>query len=114
VIELNHGRSDGERMVQRQRLDAGAEADARGALGGGGDEHLGRADHLVAAGVMLADPRLVEPKPVEMGHQLEIALEEQRRRRVHRMEWREEDAESKGLVHRSCSPLPAQVMTSIR
>jgi hypothetical protein len=59
VIELHHALGDIERMVIRQRYHPGREHDAPGALTGGGEEHLGRADHFPAAGVVLAAPEFV-------------------------------------------------------
>ena len=41
-----------------------AELDVLGSLRGDGDEHLGRRDDLEPGGVVLADPRLVEPEAV--------------------------------------------------
>ena len=46
-----------------------------GALSRRGDEHLRAGDQLEAAGMMLADPRLVVIQPVEMLEQFEIALD---------------------------------------
>ena len=46
---------------------------------GGGQEHLGRGDHLPARRVVLAAPELVEPEPVEVFDEVEVLLELQRR-----------------------------------
>ena len=46
VIELDDAVGHRERVVVRQRDDAGSQADAAGALDRGGDEHLGRRDEL--------------------------------------------------------------------
>ena len=62
------------------------------ALGGGGDEQFGRAVGLVAAGMMLADPRFVEAELVEMLDQFEIALEAEQGVFVIRMKGRQENA----------------------
>jgi hypothetical protein len=62
-------------MVIGQRDHAGAELDALGALAGGGQKHLGRGDHLPAAGMMLAAPELVVARSVEMLDELEVAAE---------------------------------------
>ena len=59
VIELDDAVRDHQRVVIGQRDDAGAEPDALGALGRGGDEQFGRGDDLEAGRVMLADPGLV-------------------------------------------------------
>jgi hypothetical protein len=75
VVELHHALGHVERVVVRQRDHAGAEADGVGALAGGGEEHLGRGDHLPAARVVLADPELVEAEAVEVRGELEVALE---------------------------------------
>ena len=83
-----------QRVVVRQRVDAGAELDVLGALGGGGDEHLGRGDRLEAAGVVLADPRLVEAEAVEVLDQLEVALHAERRVLPDRVHRRQEDPEA--------------------
>ena len=62
--------------------------------GGRRDEHLGRRDDLVAAGVVLADPRLVEPEAVEVLDQLEVALERERRVLPDRVERGHEESEA--------------------
>ena len=66
VVEQHHAVGQHERVVVGQRRDAGAEADVLGALRGGGDEDLGRGDDLVAGGVVLAEPGLVEAELVEV------------------------------------------------
>src|SRR4051812_1691187 len=80
-------------MVVGQRAHAGAEPDVFGAAGGGGDEDLGGRDQLPAARVVLTDPRLLVPEPVEMLDQLEVALEREGRVLARSVEWCEEDAE---------------------
>ena len=79
VVELDHPLGDVERVVVGQADDAGAEADGVADLAGGGEEHLRGGDRLPARRVVLAAPELVEPEAVEVGHQLEVALEQQRR-----------------------------------
>ena len=79
VVELHHALGDVEGMVVGQRDHAGAEPDALGALAGGRQEHLGRGDRLPAAGVVLAAPELVEPEPVQMLDEIEVAAELQHR-----------------------------------
>ena len=59
------------------RGHAGAQPDALGPLGGGGDEDLRRGDDLAAGGVVLTDPRLVVAEPVEVLDQLQVALQRQ-------------------------------------
>ncbi len=48
MVELDQTLRHVEGMVVGQRDHAGAELDALGALGGGGEEQLGRGDHLPA------------------------------------------------------------------
>ncbi len=79
VIELHDPLRDVERMVERQRHDAGAELDAVRALAGGGEEHLGRRDHLPARRVVLAAPELVVAELVEVLGQIQVAAELERR-----------------------------------
>jgi len=62
-----------------------------GALGGEGDEDLGRADDLEPGRVVLADPRLVKAELIEPHHQLEVALEALGRVLLVRMERRQKD-----------------------
>ena len=50
-----------------------------GALRRRGDEHLGAGDDLEAAGMVLADPRLVVVQSVEMLDQLHVAVDRERR-----------------------------------
>ena len=58
------------------------------------DEHLGRGDDLVAGGVVLADPRLVEAEPVQGHDQVEVALDGQRRVLPDGVERGHEDSEA--------------------
>ena len=74
VVELHDAIGEHQRVVIRERGDAGAEADVPRALGGGGDEDLGRGDDLVAGAVVLADPGLVVAELVEVLDQLHVAL----------------------------------------
>jgi hypothetical protein len=59
VIELLHAVGDEQRVVIGERRHTGAEPDALCDRRGMRDEDLGRADDLVRARVVLADPRLV-------------------------------------------------------
>ena len=92
VVELHQAAGDGERVVVGQRHDAGAEADVAGALGGGGDKHLGAGNDLETRRMVLADPGLVVVEPVEMLQQLHVAVDRQQRVLVQGMEGGEEDA----------------------
>ena len=91
VVELDDAVGDHHRVMVGQRDDAGAEADVLGALGGEGDEDLGRADDLEPGRVMLADPGLVKAELVEPRHQFEVALEALGRVLLVRMERRQKD-----------------------
>jgi hypothetical protein len=73
MVELDDAVRDVERVVIGQRDDAGAEPDAPGALGGGGDEDLRRVDDLEPCRMMLADPGLLESQLVQPLDQLEVA-----------------------------------------
>ncbi len=100
VVELDHAVGQHERVVVGQRDDAGAEADVAGALGRGGDEHLGAGDQFEAARMVLADPRLVIVEPVEMLEQFEVALDRQGRVFVVIVERRQKDAAAQiEIVH---------------
>ena len=79
VVEEHHPVGHDEGVVVGQRHHARAELDALGALGGRGDEDVGRGDRLVAVGVVLADPRLVVAELVQPLDQLEVPLDRQRR-----------------------------------
>ena len=94
VVELHHALGDVERVVVGQRYHAGAEFDALRALAGRSEEHLGRADHLPAGGMMLAAPELVVAELVEMLDQIEVAAELQQRVLADRMMRGEEGAKS--------------------
>ena len=96
VIELHDPVRHHQRVVVGQRDHAGAEPDALGALGGGGDEELRRADDLEASGVMLADPRFLIAEPVQPLDQFEIAPQRQRRVLVDRMERGQKNAAAQG------------------
>ena len=86
--------ADPQRVVVRQRDDAGAEPDPLGALRGRGDENLWRTDDLAARRVVLADPHLVEAEPVEVFDELEVALQRKRRVGACAMKRRDEVSES--------------------
>jgi hypothetical protein len=62
------------------------------------DEHFGRGDDLVTAGVVLADPHLVEAETIEVLDQVEVALECERRVLPCRVEGRHEEAESHRVI----------------
>ena len=64
-----------KRVVVGERHHPGAERMRWVRCGRGGDEDLGRGDDLVAAGVVLADPGLVEAEAVEVLDQGEVAVE---------------------------------------
>ena len=74
VIELHEALRHHEWMVIGQRDNAGAELDARSAFSGGGEEQFRRSDHLPAGGVVLAAPKLVEPKTLQVLHKRQVAL----------------------------------------
>ncbi len=100
VVELHHAVGQHERVMVRQRHDAGAEPDVAGALRRRGDEHLRASDQLEAAGMVLADPRLVIVQPVEMLEQLEVTLDRQGRVLVVVVKRREKDAAAQiEIVH---------------
>src|SRR4029453_2343381 len=65
-----------------------------GALGGGGDEDLRRGDDLGAGRVVLADPRLVEPEPIEVLDQLQVVVQQHRRVLTRRVERRQKNAKA--------------------
>ena len=92
VVELDDAVRHVERVVIRERHDAGAEAEVLGPFGRGGDEDLGRVDRLHTGGVVLTDPGFREAQSVEHLQQLEIALEAQRGVLVEGVERCEEDA----------------------
>ena len=79
VVEQHEAVGEHQRVVVRERVHAAAEPDVLRARRRGRDEHLGRRDDLVAARVVLADPRLVEAEAVEVLEQVEVALEGERR-----------------------------------
>ena len=92
VIELDDAVRDHQGVVVRQRHHAGAESDALGSFGSGGDEQLGAGDDLVARRVVFADPCLGVSESVEVFHQFEVALDGQRRVLVDGVERCQEDA----------------------
>ncbi len=90
----HHALGDVERVVVGQRDHAGAELDAAGALGGGGEEHLRRGDHLPAGRMVLAAPELVVAELVQVLHQRDVAAELEHGVLDHGMVGREEGAEA--------------------
>ena len=93
MVEQHHAVGEEQRVVIGERAHAGAQLDAAGALRRHRDEHLGRRDELVAGGVVLADPRLVEAELVEPLDELEIAVEGEGGVLARGVERREEDPE---------------------
>src|SRR6267154_357969 len=93
VVELHHALGDVEGVVVGQRLHAGAELDAFGALAGRGQKHFRRRDGFPARGVMLAAPELVVTERVELLDQIEVAAELQHRMLADRMMRGEEGSE---------------------
>jgi hypothetical protein len=102
VVELHHALGHVVRMVIGQGDHAGAELDALGALAGGGQEHLGRGDHLPARRMMLTAPEFVVAQLIEMLDELEVAAELQGGIFADRMMGREECAEAHAR-HVGCS-----------
>jgi hypothetical protein len=96
VVEQHDPVGEQQRVVVGQGVHTRSELDVAGALGGDGDEHLGRGDDLEPRRVVLADPRLVEAEAVEVLDQLQVALERQRRVLADGVERGEEDAEAHG------------------
>ena len=99
VVELIDPVGQHERVVIGQGRHPSAEPDVLGALGGGGDEHLGAGDHLVAGRMVLADPGLLVGELVQPLHKLEVALDGQGRVLVDRVEGRDESPETEFAVH---------------
>ena len=86
-----------QRVVIRQRQDAGAELDVAGLGCGVGDEHEGVGDDLGAGRVVLADPDLVVAQSVQQLDRFQVPLDA--RDRVlsgHGMEGGHEDAKTHG------------------
>ncbi len=100
VVELHDALGDVERVVVRQAGHTGAELDAVGALRRAGQEHLGRGDRLPTGRVVLSAPELVEAEPVEVGGEVEVALELQRRVLADRMVGGEERPKRKRAMRR--------------
>ena len=96
MVELDDAVRRHQRVVIRQRHHAGAEADVFGALGGGGDEDLGRGDDFEAGRVVLADPGFLVAQPIQVLDQFKVAVQSFSWILVERMERRQEDA----IAHR--------------
>src|SRR5262249_17344352 len=77
-----------------QRHHAGRELDALRALAGRREEHLGGADHLPAARVVLAAPELVVAEVVQVLHEVHVPAELQHRVLADRVVGGEERAEA--------------------
>ena len=90
---MHHALGHPERVVVADRGHAGAQLDPPGALGGGGDEDLRGGDDLAARRVVLPDPGLVVVQPVQVGDQLEVALDGRGGVLPRRVERCQEDAE---------------------
>src|SRR3954469_13462393 len=102
MVEQHHAVGEHQRLVVRQRADAGSETQSARPLGGHGDEHLGRGDDLVAGRVVLADPRLVVAQLVEPDDHLQIPLERRRGVLPYWMKGCQKDPEAHrgGVFHR--------------
>ena len=75
VIQQHPAVGHHQRMVVGQRYHTGAQPDVLGPLGRRGDEHLRAGDQLVAAGVVLSEPRFVEAQTVQGNHSLHVVFE---------------------------------------
>ncbi len=93
-VELHHTLRDVEGVVIGQRDDPSGELDALRPLTRRGEEHLGRADHLPAARMVLAAPELVVAELVQELDQVEIAAELKHRVLADRMVRGEKGAET--------------------
>jgi hypothetical protein len=93
VVEHQDAVRQDERVVVRQRRDARAELDPLRALRRSRDEHLGRGDGLEPAGVVLADPRLIEAETIEVLHQLQVPVQRERGVLPREVHGRQEDPE---------------------
>ena len=76
VIEHAHLLDQPERVVERQAVDAGPEADAPGALGGRGEEDAGHGRQAERRGVVLGQVVRVEARRVVLLEQAQPALVE--------------------------------------
>jgi hypothetical protein len=94
VVELHRTLRHPQRVVVAGAHDPRAELDVAGALGSGGDEDLRRGDDLGAGRVVLADPRLVEPQPIEVLYQLQVVVQQHCRVLTRRVERCHEDTEA--------------------
>src|SRR5271156_2584878 len=99
MVEHHDSLCDVERMMVRNRDDAGAELDSLGAFGRGDQEHFWRRDRLPSRRMMLADPELIVVKLIEQFGEFEIALKLERRMLADRMMRREEHAKAESLCH---------------
>ena len=96
VIELHESLRHHERMVVRQRDDAGAEHNPVGAFGSRRKEDLWRGDHLPSRRVVLTAPELVVSEVVHKLDQLEVALKLKRGVFAYRMMRRKKRAKAQG------------------
>jgi hypothetical protein len=95
VVDEDHALRDPQGVVVWQRDDPRAELDPLRLRGDVGDERERVDDQLAAAGVVLAEPHLVEPEHVVQLDQLDVAPEcEIRVLGVGQVERRMEDAEA--------------------
>ncbi len=102
VIELRHRFGHHEGMMIGQRFHPCAQSDVLGALRRRGNKDFRSSDDLKAAGMMLADPCLVEAKLVQQRHELQIAFERVGGVKIGGMEWPHEHAETQRLA-RQCA-----------
>ncbi len=77
VVEEDHPVGHHQRVVVGQGDHPRAEPDPAGALRRGSDHQLGHRRTLVATGVVLTEPDVVVPKPVEQFDGLKVALDRQ-------------------------------------
>jgi len=89
VIKLDHPVRNRQRIVIGQGNNTRPQANALRPLRRRRDKKLGRGNNLIARRMVLADPRLVVAQPVQMLHQLEIAVDAQRGVFVDGMKWRQ-------------------------
>ncbi len=112
MVDVDHPVEGDQRVMETDLHHPGAESDVLGALRGHGQEHLRSGDRLPTGRVMLANPRLGVPEPVEMGDEVEVALQGRCRIFAGMVQRLEKEAESQSGRTVTVSPIDAAGIAS--
>ena len=93
MVKEHHAVGHHVGVMVGQANDAGSQADVPGALGGGGDEYLGRRYRLPTGAMVLTDVSFIKAQGVQPLKQFQVPVQGQCRVFVYTVEGRHENSE---------------------